>query len=194
MKKTSWKFVSSEILVTVTVSILGGIIIAVVGDFKDVATGGIQLGIMLLIFSVIFRIVFGNVIADKLAERTMDKLSDEEFYDGGTFYSAGCIIRIDTVIGRIAYVSSGNPFEVQIVSAKDISEIKTYCNEGTLGGTRYVAFQFLYQNRNFRFPTFVSRQTYSMDSEEVQNGMDKAEEYCERLRRAQSRALMDDVS
>ena len=94
--------------------------------------------------------------------------------------------RIDESAGRIAYVSYQNPYEFQMVSAKDITNIKSSYIKGPLGGTRYVYFEFYYNNKKVRIPTFTSRNIYSLKSQEVLEGISKADAFCDILVHAQN--------
>ena len=71
----------------------------------------------------------------------------------------------------------------------NISNVRTYYIKGPFGGTRYVCFEFIYQNKRVRIPTFTSRNMYSMESEEVLTALSKADTFCEILENAKRAAI-----
>ena len=70
-----------------------------------------------------------------------------------------------------------------MISAKNITDIKSDYMKGPLGGTRYVYFQFVYEGKCTKVPTFTSRNMYSLKSAEVMEAISKADTYAELLER-----------
>ena len=95
---------------------------------------------------------------------------------------------IDEETGKIGYVSYLNPKEFQLLSAANITDIKSSYVKGPLGGTSYVYFEFFYNKQKVRIPTFTSNNTYSLESSEVLEGISKADTFAEILTNAQNQA------
>lgn len=76
-----------------------------------------------------------------------------------------------------------------MISAKDISNIRSSYIKGPLGGTSYVYFEFFYNKKRTRVPTFTSNQAFSMNSSEVITAISKADAYCEILENAKNTAV-----
>ncbi len=149
------------------------------------------IGIMVLIGLPIFFIFFGNSFTGIFAKKTMKKYTSQEqfsnystFTTGGTF-TIGSILCIEEHTGRIGYVSYMNPFAFQTISAREITNIKSGHVKAPLGGTSLVYFEFYYNRRRVRIPTFTSSTTYSLQSSRVLEAMSKADAFCEILARAQ---------
>lgn len=142
---------------------------------------------MILFVLLMAYFMFGNSIMGKIARKTMEKhCKKENFEEYSTFitdgsFTSGAIIRIEEKKGRIAYVSYQNPYEFQMVSVKDIENIQSSYIKGALGGTRYVYFEFYYNKKRVRIPTFTSRNVYSLNSSEVLEGISKADAFCDML-------------
>ncbi len=54
-----------------------------------------------------------------------------------------------------------------------------------LGGTQYVYFEFYYNNKRVRIPTFTASNVYSLQSQAVLEGISKADAFCDLLTNAQ---------
>lgn len=52
--------------------------------------------------------------------------------------------------------------------------------------TSYVYFEFYYNGKKTRIPTFTSSNTYSIQSSEVMEGISKADTFCDILKNAQN--------
>lgn len=189
MKKVNGKYLLTVFAIFLAISIAIGYIGAIAGGAKDIVYAGNWFAALLFIGFLFFYCFMGEIITDRFVSKTMEKNSKEaNFQDYSTFYSSGATIRIEEGTGRIAYVSNQNPFQFQVVSAKDITDIKSNYIKGPFGGTRYVYFEFAYLNKKVRIPTFTSRNMYSLESEEVLEAISKADRFAEMLENAKANA------
>jgi len=188
MKKVSWKFVLAQVGVILLVSIILGVITGV--NSVSFMSGFLPIAILALIFlSLMWFILLSDIMTDRLMSKTMERKSQElGFRNYSTFTSPNSIIRIEEETGRIAFVAAQNPFDLQVVTADQLSDIKTDYIRSPLGGTTYVYFQFRYLGKVVKVPTFTSRQVYSLKSSEVLEGLSKGDRYCEILLQAQLNA------
>ena len=192
MKKFNAKFLLIQGAIILGISVIAGFLISFFMDPVDIVYAAEILTVMVLFVLLLCYGFSGNIITGSIAKRTMEKHSQEEkFQNYSTFvtdgsFTAGAIIRIDESTGKIAYVSYQNPYEFQMVSSKDITNIKSSYIKGPLGGTRYVYFEFYYNNKKVRIPTFTSRNMYSLKSQEVLEGISKADAFCDILVHAQN--------
>lgn len=191
MKKFSMTFILMELVVLLVISFIAGLIISACMGAEDLLYVAVVYGGFVFFFGGCVYLGLSGAITQRFAEKTMEKYSKEKkFTQYNTFYSSGAIIRIDENTGRIAYVANQNPFEFQMISARDISKIRTHYIKGPLGGTSYVCFEFVYNGKRVKIPTFTSNQVYSMESSEVLTAISKADAYCEILQNAQN-AMME---
>lgn len=192
MNKFDAKFLLIQGAIILGISVIAGFLISFFMDPVDIVFATEMFASMILFLLLLCYGFFGNIITGSIAKKTMEKHSAEEKFENySTFvtdgsFTAGAIIRIDESAGRIAYVSYQNPYEFQMVSAKDITNIKSSYIKGPLGGTRYVYFEFYYNNKKVRIPTFTSRNMYSLKSQEVLEGISKADAFCDILVHAQN--------
>lgn len=191
MKKVDFKFVLAEIAGVFLIGFLISLIICLTD--KDGFRVDIWVLMAIMISFMVGAIYMGlsGLITGKLVEKTIAKnVEKHNFQNCSTFTSSNAIIKIDQVTGRIAYVARQNPFDFQIVSAKDIDRIKSDYVKGTFGGTNYVYFEFYYKGKRYRMPTFTStRQMYSLKSNEVLTGISKADAFAEILQNAKNAAV-----
>jgi len=190
MKKVNWKII---IFVTValvlTAFLLGGVCGLI---FKN---GIVFLAVTLCgFFSGAIWIFIWNISTNKFTQRIMEKTIAENaeangFYNCSTFTTHNAILKIDAEHGKIAYVCNLNPTEFQVISAKNITDIKSDYQKAPLGGTAYVYFQFVYEGVRIRIPTFTAIHcVYSLQSAEVLEGISKADAYAELLQRTKNAA------
>ncbi len=191
MKKIDVKFLLLQVVILIAVSTIIGIIIsAVVGGVNPIV-GGLRTMPLFLFFVAMAYGVFGNMFTGPIARKTMEKHSKKEnFEKSSTFvtddsFTIGAIVKIDENTGRVAYVSYGNPYEFQMVQAKELTNIKSSYMKAPMGGTRYVYFEFYYNNKRVRIPTFTSRYVFSLQSQAVLEGISKADAFCDLLTNAQ---------
>lgn len=192
MKKVSGKFVAMELGGVLLASLIIGLVAALTRVQED----GFSVSLMLIMAMVfffwltIFWFLLAGTFLKKVITKTMDKSDEVLLSNSGTFTTDNAILRIDTVGGQVAYVCTQNPFELQVVSAKDITDIQTWHNKGAFNSTSYVAFQFYCKGKKIRMATFIARRsTYSMNSKEVQTALSKADTYCGLLNAARQTAL-----
>lgn len=191
MKRIDVKFVLLQVVILVAVSTIIGIIIsAVIGGVNPIV-GGLRTMPLFLFFVAMIYGALGNMFTGPIARKTMEKHSKKEnFEKSSTFvtdgsFTIGAIVKIDENTGRVAYVSNWNPYEFQIVQAKDLTNIKSSYIKAPLGGTQYVYFEFYYKNKRVRIPTFTSRYVFSLQSQAVLEGISKADAFCDLLTNAQ---------
>ena len=191
MKRFSIPFMLGEAVVLYVISLIAAFAINIYNKTPDVVRVSLGVSVIMFVFLLMFYvIVIGNIITDRMAEKTLEKGTQEHnFRNYSTFYSSGASIRIEENTGKIAYVSNQNPFEFQVISAKDISNIRSSYIKGPLGGTSYVYFEFFYNKKRTRVPTFTSNQAFSMNSTEVFTAISKADAYCEILENAKNMAV-----
>lgn len=186
MKSVSGKFVFAQMGGILLVSIILGVIMGL--NSVNFMSGFFTITVLALIFlSLIWFIMLSGMLTEKIMEKTMDRESAElGFQNCSTFYASNSIIRIEEETGRIAFVAGQNPFHIQVATADQLSNIKTDYVRSPLGGTTYVYFQFKYNGKVTKVPTFTStHQVYSLKSSEVLEGISKGDRYCEILLRAQ---------
>jgi hypothetical protein len=184
MKKFNGKFLGLQIGIILAISIIAGLCMGI-GSVNPVGnTIGLSIFVALML-SMFYFMGISQTITDKLAMRTERKYSAERgFSNSETFYSSAEIFKVNEENGKIAYIANQNPLEFQEFSAADLTDVKSGYTPGTLGGTRYVYFEFMYQNKKRRIATFASNQTYSLKSEEVMEALSKADYFCEVINRA----------
>lgn len=104
-----------------------------------------------------------------------------------TFYSSNCAFYIDFSHNKIAVVTTFNPFKLQIA---DIVEVeKAWVNDGKmLGGTRMVSFCFMINKITWKVPTFTADVSFSMQSQSVKEGMEKAQRFVDHILVAKNNA------
>ena len=192
MKKFDAKFLLIQGVILLVVSVIVGVVVGIAMGGDNLILGALRLLPFFFFVVVLGYCVFANSFTGRIAKKTMEQHSEEEgFEDYSTFvtdgsFTLGAIIRIDKSNGRVAYVSYQNPYEFQMVQAKDLTNIKSSYVKGPLGGTSYVYFEFYYNNKKVRIPTFTSSNTYSLKSEEVLEGISKADAFCDLLTNAQN--------
>lgn len=173
------------------ISVVAGLLISIFGGAENVMDAAGMLAGFIFVFLAVGMIVFSNSFGGRIAKKTMERGTQEAgFGVYSTFTSdgsgtIGSVLRIDENTGRIGYVSYQNPYEFQLVLAKDITKIKSSYIKGPFGGTSYVYFEFYYNNKRTRIPTFTSNSQFHVQSEEVLNGISKADAFCEILENAQ---------
>ncbi len=136
-----------------------------------------------------------NKYTDRMVAKTVKKnVKTYQFDNAYTFYTRNATVMIDAVKGRIAYVSNLNPWKFQLISAKDIYDIKDDYKKCMFPDmTHYVYFQFSYQGKVMKIPTFTSNHYRPLTMEKVQKGLKNAARYAEILRGAKQVALCIDI-
>lgn len=190
MKKVNWKIIIYVVVALVLISFLLG------GVCGLIFQNGIVFFVVTLfaLFCGALGLFLGNINTNKFTQRIMDKTIAENaeangFYNCSTFTTHNAILIINAEQGRIAYICNLNPTEFQVISAKNITDIKSDHIPAPLGGTTYVYFQFVYEGVRIRIPTFTAIHcVYSLQSAEVLEGISKADAYVELLQRAKETA------
>ncbi len=191
MKKVNWKLVLSVAVAAIALSFLLGGLCALVFQSKTVF---IAVTIIAAVGSLMFLFIF-NIDTNAVTKRIMDNTilkhaMDNGFGDCSTFTTNNAKLLIHAEAGKIAYVCNLNPTDFQVISAKDITDIKSDYIKAPLGGTTYVYFQFVYKGTRIRIPTFTAVHcVYSLQSGEVLEGISKADAYAELLERAKNNAV-----
>lgn len=189
MKKFSLKFFLAQLGIILGVCLLIGLIAAIVSGEFEFATIMTTVLLSLIVIGSLY-LGLSSLFTGKLVKKTIAKYAAENgFVNYSRFRSSGAVLLIDEQVGRIAYVANQNPFEFQVISAKDIYDIKSSYKKGPLGGTGYVYFEFYCDNKRVRIPTFTSNQMYSLKSAYVLEGISKADTYCEILQSAKNNAI-----
>ncbi len=136
-----------------------------------------------------------NTFTDHIAAKTVKKNAAKYNFDKAyTFYTNNATVMIDTAGGRIAYISNLNPWKFQMISAKDIADIKNDYKKGLFPDTtHYVYLQFSYRGRVMKFPTFTSKRYRPLTMDMVQEGLKNAAAYAEILRAAKQAAICKDA-
>ncbi len=195
MKKVDIKFLIIAGVVLYALSVVIGLIISIaMGGGENLVGGAFNLAPFLFFLLLLFACFSGNSIIGKIAKKTLTSGAEKEamqnystFTNEGSF-TIGSVICIDETTGKIGYVSYLNPKEFQLLSAKEITDIKSSYIKGPLGGTSYVYFEFYYNKKKVRIPTFTSSNAYSLESSEVLEGISKADTFAEILTNAQNQA------
>ncbi len=185
MKKVSLKFLALEISVLYVISFIA-MYILVSATQPYIPTSDIFLFAIFMLLPVSFlHFYYGNPINDKIAINTIKKnAASHNFSNYDSFRGINTIILVDKLTGKLAYISNRNPFEFQVVSTRDITNAKSSYNKGPLGGTRYVYFEFYYQNKKHKIPTFVSRNMRNLKSESVLHAISIGDSFVESIRHA----------
>lgn len=120
-----------------------------------------------------------NKYTDRMVAKTIKKNAAKHHFDKAyTFNTRNATVMIDAESGRIAYISNLNPWKFQLISAKDIDNIKNDYKKGILPDTtNYVYFQFSYQGKIMKFPTFTSNHYRPLEMEKVKKGLNMAAFY-----------------
>ncbi len=189
MKKVNWNYILILIGSVLGLSAIASLILGIaVGNLAGF--GGFMVMFVFIIGIIALISNFqSNFITDRLMKKTLE--NDEQalsFRDCSTFRTNNAILKIDEAKGRIGYIYYLNPTEFVVVSAKNITDIKSDYIKGPLGGTRFVYFQFVYEGKCIKVATFTSRNMYSLKSGEVLEAMSKADTYAELLERTKRSA------
>lgn len=150
---------------------------------------------ILIAFGCFLPNINGNKYTDRMVDKTVRKNAAKHNFDRAhIFKTRNATIMIDAVEGRIAYISNLNPWKFQVISAKEIADIKADRTKDLFPDTtRYVYFQFSYQDKIIKIPTFTSRSYRPLTMDKVQEGLKNAATYAEILRAAKHAAVCKDT-
>ena len=191
MKKYSAWFLIIQMGTIWFISCIISIAIYAAIGVRNAIASGLILSIPVMITLGFIYVCLVNFITDPMAKKTMERGSKEHNFKRPVTltnhdpFTLGSIIRIDEETGKVAYVSFQNPFTFQLVQAKDITNVKSGYLAGPFGTTRYVYFEFFYDNKRVRIPTFTSRRMEMVTSSWVTTGISKADAFRDALLRAQ---------
>jgi len=192
MKKYNAKVILGEIVFILVVSLIPSVAIALaLGAKQGIVLSALPWYVLSVCFFFLLWIILINTVMGAFAKRTMEKHSESEGFGQSYTYinkdsgTVGAILRIDRDSGRVAYVSFQNPFAFQMVHASELSDFKSSYIKGPFGGTRYVYFEFWYDFKKVRIPTFTSRSMFMVTSTTVKRALAKGDEICAELARAQ---------
>lgn len=189
MKKVNWNYILILVGSVLGLSAIGSLIIGIVNGKPEGFVSIMVVFVFMLGIIVFISHAQSNFITNRLMKKTMEKdVQALKFQDCSTFTTSNAILKIDEENGRIGYIYYLNPTKFVVVSAKDITDIKSDYKKGPLGGTNYVYFQFAYEGKRIRVATFTSRNVYSLKSGEVLEAISKADTYAELLERTKNAA------
>ncbi|MBR1854403.1 MAG: ribosomal protein L7/L12 [Lachnospiraceae bacterium] len=125
---------------------------------------------------ILTTILLTDHIMNFIVVKTVKKNTSKHHFDNAyKFQAIGATLLVDTNEGRIAYVSSLNPWRFQMISAKDIEGIGKDHAKGIFSGTtHHVYFQFYYHGKRMRFSMFRSNHYRPLTWEIVQQGLKNA--------------------
>lgn len=128
---------------------------------------------ILIAFGCFLANLDNNKYTDRMVAKTAKKSVGKQHFDKAyTFRTRNAMIAVDVVGGRIAYISNWNPWKFQVISAKDITDIKDDYKKGMFPETtHYVYFQFSYQGKVMRIPTFTSKHYRPLTMDKVKEGV-----------------------
>ncbi len=195
MKKYNATYILIQILIVIALGVGSGFAFVYLTHMKNPLASGIAFSIIFLFFFWLIAMMATNSYSGMIAKKTMKRELESQHFDNCSTFTAsasftlGQIIKVDVPTGRVAYISFQNPKHCQIVFANELSNIKSSYIKGPFGGTRYVYFEFYYQNKRVRFATFTSRNMYSLSSKQVLEGISKADMFRDILLVAQKPQL-----
>ena len=193
MKKYSIGFILIEIAVMLVISIIPAVFVALYTDPEKNLT--IPALIVFMFFAFILHTALANRILFPVARKTMEKKAEKEgFVRSQTFYnrqgnSCASILAIDDANAKIAYVSVHNPFRFQTADVEDLTDVKSGYIKGPFDGTRYVYYQFTYNDRRIRIPTFTARSMHFLTAAVVQDAITKADSFRDSVQELQKKQM-----
>ena len=191
MKKYSTPFLLIQTGIIFIISCIISITVYAAAGAANVITSGLILTIPVMIMLGFIYVCLVNFITSPIAKKTMEKGSREHNFRktvtliNQDSFTLGAVVRISEETGKLAYVSFQNPFVFQLIHARDVTNVKAGYLAGPFGLTRYVYFEFYYDGKRVRIPTFTSRRMEVVTSSLVAEGISKAEAFRDALLRAQ---------
>ena len=185
MKKVSFLFILLHLAVVTGIAAL---ISLVISFFVKSFWGIFMIAEMCALIWSFIELVNGGdtILFRRIVKKTIEKNAAQYGFERcATFYSSNAIVKINVETGLIACVFYLNPNKFQVISARDIDNIKSDYIRAPLGGTNYVYFQFCYKRKRLRVPTFTATKcVYSLQSAEVLEAISKADAYAQMLNAA----------
>lgn len=143
---------------------------------------GLILSILLILISCSFIFV---PISKSFVHKTIKRLRVSDFRIDASFDSSNCTFFIDLQRGQIAAVTLFNPFEIQVIDAKNITHIRVSYLPEPLGKTTQTYFSFRIYHNFYKISTFISDRPLPLNSSKIIAGMQKAQDYVSLLQSAQ---------
>ena len=186
MKRVSLKFIIFNIGIILIIGLLLGsasyfIIGTKIFSWQWHFMYGCLISVSLLGYLVV------HISSKMIMKRTIKEYEEIcDFRKCSTFEVVNGIFKIDISGGRLAYITKWNPFDFQVIYAKEISDIKSNYQKGPFGGTRYLYAEFYFNGKLQRIPIFWSRQTHSLASGEVRSAAIAADKIVKCLEQAKA--------
>ena len=193
MKKYGIGFILIEIAVMLLISCIPTVFVFLYTD--PVKNLTIPSFIVFLFLAFILHTILANRILFPIAKKTIENKSEKEgFVISDTFYnrqsnSCASVLSIDEVHGKIAYVSVHNPFKFQTADVNDLTDVRSGYIKGPFDGTRYVYYQFTYNDRRIRIPTFTARSMHFLTATVVQDAITKADSFRDSVQELQKKQM-----
>jgi len=189
------KKIGIDFIILNFVVVFGGA--AVIAGISHILSGMMDFFSVFLVMIIIFAALCtifnfsNNKYTDRMVAKTVKKNATKYNFDKAyTFYTNNATVMIDAVGGRIAFISNLNPWKFQMISAKDIDDIKNDYKKGLLPDmTHYVYFQFSYRGKVMKISTFTSNHYRPLTMDKVQEGLKNAAAYAKILRAAKQAAF-----
>jgi len=183
MKKYSAAFILVQIVIVLLVSWLIAIGLAVLAFNENILVSSLKtwLPMTFPVLALFYFFLFSNPVNNLFAKKTMNKnLKSENFRKPYTIVNkdigtVGYVFAIDEETGRVAYVSGQNPFKFQMANPEELTDVVSGYIRGPMSTTRYVYFQFRYNGKKMRIPTFTSGTNVVVTSNLVKEGLAKAD-------------------
>lgn len=148
-----------------------------------------------ILIEIAVMLVISIIPVVPVARKTMEKKAEKEgFVRSQTFYNrlgntCASILAIDDANAKIAYVSVHNPFSFQTADVEDLTDVKSGYIKGPFDGTRYVYYQFTYNDRRIRIPTFTARSMHFLTAAVVQDAITKADSFRDSVQELQKKQM-----
>lgn len=131
---------------------------------------------------VIMLIGYGS-LSSFFVKRTAKKINDMDFEISGDFSTRTGRLYIDVPHGQIAFISSYNPFIIQVFSAECLNDIDVKAN---MNGIR---FYFSINNKKIRMDTLLTNRMINLKSDIALTAISKADTFANLLKQAKQSAL-----
>ena len=175
VKKINWLLMVIHLVVGFGIS---AVLVLVGGSSLPYEMADLMVG--MAVFGVILS-ALSLLILGALFYAVGKKQMAEGFRCTSRFDSYNAVVAIDANKGKIGLLMRLNPFSVQILEASGIRSAEVSDGRGITGGTSLVSFRFCLDGMKFKIPTFSSNRCYNMKSNEVIEGIEKAEKQVEYL-------------
>ncbi len=134
-------------------------------------------------------IIWGPNLVFKLRAKSIEKeLQAKGFNPNYTFRAKTMNFYMDLNSNQMAFVYKLNPTHINILSIKEaqnprVNDFKA--GKGIMEGSNMVALEFDVAGKRQRIHTFLSNKRFSMNSNQILDGISKADMMCERILMAQ---------